>query len=79
MVAEAVTEAPLLAVGRAVALIDEGLSTLNHRELVSSDEMADLLLDLRMLLVPLDTAGDAALDVALDPTRDDADLPLSAN
>jgi hypothetical protein len=36
-----------------VALIDAGLATVQHRELVSSDEVADLLLDLRMLLSPL--------------------------
>ncbi len=65
MVAEAVAEAPLLAVGRAVALIDEGLSTLNHRELVSSDEMADLLLDIRMLLAPLDAPVDPTVDPPL--------------
>lgn len=68
MVADAVTEAPeLQAIGRAVALIDEGLSTVQHRELVSSDEVADLLLDLRMLLAPLSSS------------LDDAELPLSTN
>jgi hypothetical protein len=35
----------------ALAVIDRGLSDVQHRELVSADEVADLLLDLRLLLV----------------------------
>jgi len=35
----------------AVAVIDRGLGNVQHRELVSADEVADLLLDLRLLLV----------------------------
>jgi hypothetical protein len=71
MVTEAVTETQeLRAVVDALALIDEGLSTTQQRELVSSDEIADLLLDLRMLLSPLttealDTEGLGAPDVAV--------------
>lgn len=34
----------------ALALIDKGLGDLLHRELVSTDEVADLLLDVRTLL-----------------------------
>ena len=34
----------------AVRLIDGGLADLLHRELVSTDEISDLLLDVRMLL-----------------------------
>jgi hypothetical protein len=34
----------------AVALIDRGLAQLKNRELVASAEVADLLLDVRMLL-----------------------------
>lgn len=34
----------------ALAVIDQALPTMQHRELVSSDEVADLLLDLRLLL-----------------------------
>jgi hypothetical protein len=57
MVAQAVSETQeLQAVTEALLLIDGGLSTVQHRELVSSDEVADLLLDLRMLLAPLTTA-----------------------
>ena len=35
----------------ALAVIDQALPTMQHRSLVSSDEVADLLLDLRLLLV----------------------------
>lgn len=38
------------AIEEAVRLIDAGLSDLLHRELVSTDEMSDLLLDVRTLL-----------------------------
>lgn len=34
----------------ALAVIDRGLSEMLHRELVSTDEVADLLLDVRTLL-----------------------------
>jgi len=34
----------------ALAVIDKGLAEMLHRELVSTDEVADLLLDVRMLL-----------------------------
>lgn len=34
----------------ALALIDRGLGELQHRELVSTNEVADLLLDVRLLL-----------------------------
>jgi hypothetical protein len=36
----------------ALALIDRGLGEMMHRELVSTDEVADLLLDVRTLLTP---------------------------
>ena len=36
----------------ALALIDRGLGEMMHRELVSTDEVSDLLLDVRMLLTP---------------------------
>ena len=41
----------------ALAVIDKGLAEMLHRELVSTDEVADLLLDVRSLL-------------AADPDRD---------
>jgi hypothetical protein len=37
-------------IDEALRLIDTGLSDLMHRELVSTDEISDLLLDVRMLL-----------------------------
>ncbi len=48
--------------GEAVLLIDRHLGHLQRRELVSSTEMSDLLLDLRMLLtyVPTDSVEPAA-------------------
>jgi len=51
----------------ALAIIDRGLGDMTHRELVSTDEVADLLLDVRMILATtelpvteLDGAGAAA-------------------
>jgi hypothetical protein len=38
----------------ALAIIDKGPAEMLHRELVSTDEVADLLLDVRSLLVPSD-------------------------
>lgn len=38
------------AISEALAVIDRGLGALGHRELVSSNEVADLLLDVRTLL-----------------------------
>lgn len=37
-------------IAEAVALIDRGLADIKHRELLSSTEVADLLLDVRILL-----------------------------
>jgi hypothetical protein len=37
-------------ISEALAIIDKGLGDMTHRELVSTDEVADLLLDVRMLL-----------------------------
>ena len=38
-------------INEALAVVDRGLGVMQHRELVSTDEVADLLLDLRLLLV----------------------------
>ncbi len=38
----------------ALAVIDKGLAEMLHRELVSTNEVADLLLDVRTLLTPSD-------------------------
>ncbi len=50
-------------IDEALRLIDSGLSDLLHRELVSTDEVSDLLLDVRMLLKAADlaTEGEPAL------------------
>ncbi len=44
----------------ALALIDAGLGNMAHRELVSTDEVADLLLDVRTLLALQLADGDVA-------------------
>jgi hypothetical protein len=52
------------AIDRALALIDEGLGHLIHRELVSTTEVTDLLLDVRTLLrTPLVSAEDEQVPV----------------
>jgi hypothetical protein len=44
----------------ALAMIDRGLGEMLHRELVSTDEVADLLLDVRTLLATdADDEGEA--------------------
>lgn len=47
-------------IDEALRLIDSGLSDLLHRELVSTDEVSDLLLDVRMLLTAADLAAGSA-------------------
>jgi len=44
-------------IDEALRLIDGGLSDLMHRELVSPDEVSDLLLDVRMLLTAAEMAS----------------------
>jgi hypothetical protein len=51
-------------ISEALAVIDKGLVDLGRRELVSSNEVADLLLDVRMLLVNPSADGDRE-DVAV--------------
>jgi hypothetical protein len=45
-------------IDEAVRLIDGGLADLLHRELVSTDEISDLLLDVRMLLTAAEMASE---------------------
>lgn len=45
-------------IDEALRLIDRALSELMHRELVSTDEVSDLLLDVRMLLTAAELAAD---------------------
>jgi hypothetical protein len=47
-------------IAEAVRLLDAGLLDLLHRELVSTDEVSDLLLDVRMLLTAHEVAPDAS-------------------
>jgi hypothetical protein len=49
------TEIDDAVISEALAIIDKGLGDMLHRELVSTDEVADLLLDVRSLLVHPDT------------------------
>ena len=49
-------------IDEALRLIDGGLADLLHRELVSTDEISDLLLDVRMLLTAADLAPDALVE-----------------
>ena len=42
------------AVQEAIAVIDSGLRDLQQREIISANEVADLLLDLRLLLAAND-------------------------
>jgi hypothetical protein len=51
-------------ISEALAVIDKGLGELGHRELVSSNEVADLLLDVRTLLAQ-PAANDERGDVAV--------------
>jgi hypothetical protein len=50
------TEIDDAVISEALAIIDKGLGDMLHRELVSTDEVADLLLDVRTLLVHTDDA-----------------------
>jgi len=44
------TAVPEIVIQEALAVIDQALGTMQQRALVSTDEVADLLLDLRLLL-----------------------------
>ncbi|MDH3704960.1 MAG: hypothetical protein OES57_02785 [Acidimicrobiia bacterium] len=50
---------------QALELIDRGLGDLQHRRLVTTDEMADLLLDVRSILAApqVELGGDAPVAV----------------
>lgn len=49
-------------INEALAVIDKGLGDLLHRELVSTNEVADLLLDVRTLLSSPNSDRDASDD-----------------
>jgi len=44
-------------INEALAVIDRGLSDMQHRNLVPTSEVADLLLDLRLLLMAADVGS----------------------
>ena len=48
-------------IAAALALVDKGLRDIQNRSLVPSDEVANLLLDLRLLLIASDTPAEAQL------------------
>lgn len=48
----------------ALAVIDRGLNEMQHRNLVSTAEVADLLLDLRLLLMAAEDASAPAVSGA---------------
>jgi hypothetical protein len=50
-------------IDEALRLIDSGLSELMHRELVSTDEVSDLLLDVRMLLIAAELAEQTGVPI----------------
>ena len=50
-------------IDEALRLIDSGLSELMHRELVTTDEVSDLLLDVRMLLTAAELAAESGVPV----------------
>jgi len=49
-------------ISQALALIDEGLGLTMSRELMSTNEVADLLLDVRSLLAGTPTAEEAIVE-----------------
>lgn len=51
----------------AVTLIDEGLAHVQHRELVSASEVADLLLDVRLLLAAPAATSEDLVEAAPEP------------
>lgn len=51
----------------AMALIDRGLGDIQHRELITTSEVADLLLDVRLLLSTVEVAGEAGPDAEKVP------------
>lgn len=50
---------------QALELVDRGLSELQSREIVSASQVADMLLDLRLLLLDLDEGQPGPIEAAL--------------
>jgi len=53
------------AINQALRIIDQGLGAMHTRELVSTSEVADLLLDMRSILTAADLAALEDLDEAV--------------
>jgi len=49
------TETPETTLTEALGLVDTGLAELHSREIISASQVADMLLDLRLLLMQLET------------------------
>jgi hypothetical protein len=60
------------AINQALRIIDEGLGAMHTRELVSTAEVSDLLLDMRSILAAADLA-------ALDELDDELEAVSGAN
>lgn len=54
------------AINQALRIIDEGLGSMHTRELVSTSEVSDLLLDMRSILAAADLAALDELDDELE-------------
>ncbi|HVX17687.1 MAG TPA: hypothetical protein VHA73_06620 [Acidimicrobiales bacterium] len=63
-------------INEAKALIDRGLADIKHRELLSSSEVADLLLDVRLLLTMPTVEVVGSLDDG-DDAGDDSSVALA--
>jgi hypothetical protein len=50
----------------AMDLIDRGLGDIQHRTMITTSEVADLLLDVRLLLSTVEVAGDAEADAGAE-------------
>ncbi len=57
------TEASETVISEALAVIDQALLSMQHRSLVATDEVSNLLLDLRLLLVAAAPIGVEELQV----------------
>jgi hypothetical protein len=69
--AEAATPTPEATVNEALGLLDKGLGDLLHRKLVSTNEVTDLLLDVRTLLTSITASREQAGATSEDITIDD--------
>ena len=59
------TDTAETALTQALELVDRGLSELQSREIVSASQVADMLLDLRLLLLDLDEGSTDQVEAAL--------------